>query len=372
MPVDTPQPGDFIQQELDSRGWTQRDLADILGRTLAAVNELIRGKRGITPETAVALGQAFETGPEIWMKRESDYRLSLTATPSSAIQLRAKCYDLAPVKEMEKRQWIRSTKTPEQLEEELKRFFGVPSLDRQPELEVAMRAVQGDALTPSQRAWCFRVRQLGQAVAAGEYREECVDACVRSIRQLAAYPQEAYKVSEVLASYGIRLVVVEPLAGTKVDGVALWLNSNSPVIGVSLRFDRVDGFWFTLCHELAHILHRDQSPVDIDLPDQILMPMTVRPAIEKRADEDASSMLVPKAELESFILRVSPLYSKEKIVRFAHRIKIHPGIIVGQLQHRGEIGYRANREMLAKIRDYVTSVALTDGWGISLDPEVLK
>jgi len=372
MSEHTPRPGEYIERELKSRGWTQRDLADVLGRTLAAVNEIIRSKRGLTTETAVALGQAFGTGPEIWLQREADYRLSLAEQPDNAIPLRARCYDFAPVKEMEKRQWIRATKTPDELEEELKHFFHVASLDHEPELGVALRASVDGTLTPSQRAWCFRVRQLAEVVAVAEYQEDRLGACIRELRQRAAYPQEAHKVSEVLATYGIRLVVVEPLAGTKVDGVALWLDSKSPVIGVSIRYDRVDGFWFTLCHELAHIAHRHQAPVDVDLPEQILMPTTVRPEIERQADDDASSMLVPKAELESFILRVSPLYSKEKIIRFANRIKIHPGIIVGQLQHRGEIGYRANREMLVRIRDYVTSVALTDGWGLSIDPEVFK
>jgi HTH-type transcriptional regulator/antitoxin HigA len=65
-------------------------------------------------------------------------------------------------------------------------------------------------------------------------------------------------------------------------------------------------------------------------------------------------------------MRVSPLYSKTRIIQFAHTIQIHPGIIVGQLQYRGEIGYSANREMLVKIRDIVIDSALTDGWGRSV------
>jgi len=372
MATNTPRPGEFIEQELEARGWTQRDLADILGRTLATVNEIIRSKRGLTTETAVALGQAFGTGPEIWLQREADYRVSLAGQPDNAIRLRARCYDFAPVKEMERRQWIHPTNTPDELEGELKHFFRVTSLDREPELGVALRAPVGDTLTPSQRAWCFRVLQLAEAVAAAEYREDRMSACMRELRQRAAYPQEAHKVSGVLAAYGVRMVVVEPLAGTKVDGVALWLDNKSPVIGVSIRYDRIDGFWFTLCHELAHIIHRHQAPIDVDMPEKILLPTAVRPEMERLADNDAAAMLVPKTELESFVLRVSPLYSKDKIIRFANRIKIHPGIIVGQLQHRGELGYRANREMLVKIRDYVTSVALTDGWGLSIDPGVFK
>jgi HTH-type transcriptional regulator/antitoxin HigA len=136
---------------------------------------------------------------------------------------------------------------------------------------------------------------------------------------------------------------------------------------MSLRYDRNDSFWFTLCHELAHIEHRDESPLDADLTDKMEGITVVRHEMERRANEEASDTLVPKNEIDSFVVRVGPLYSKDKIVKFAYRIKMHPGIIVGQLQRRHEIGYSANREMLSKIRNFVISASLTDGWGHTLD-----
>jgi len=92
---------------------------------------------------------------------------------------------------------------------------------------------------------------------------------------------------------------------------------------------------------------------------------------ERRADEEAAATLVPPQELRSFMRRVGPLYAKDRIIQFAHRIKMHPGVIVGQLQHRGEIGYAANREMLAKVREIVTQTALTDGYGRTIAPGAL-
>ena len=77
--------------------------------------------------------------------------------------------------------------------------------------------------------------------------------------------------------------------------------------------------------------------------------------------------VIPEDKLNSFIMRVSPLYSKKKIIQFAHTIQMHPGIIVGQLQNRGEIGYSANREMLVRIRNNVIKTALTDGWGHNIE-----
>ena len=73
--------------------------------------------------------------------------------------------------------------------------------------------------------------------------------------------------------------------------------------------------------------------------------------------------MVPQEEMESFVRRLAPLFPAQRIIQFAHKIRMHPGVIVGQLQHRGVIGYHAHRDFLVKIRSLITDTALTDGWG---------
>ena len=84
---------------------------------------------------------------------------------------------------------------------------------------------------------------------------------------------------------------------------------------------------------------------------------------ERRADAFAASLLIPPGKLDDFIRETQPRYSKVRIKQFANAIKVHPGIILGQLHRRGEISYASNREMLVKIRDAVTKTSATDGWG---------
>jgi HTH-type transcriptional regulator/antitoxin HigA len=199
-----------------------------------------------------------------------------------------------------------------------------------------------------------------------------LDQAEQKLRILAAYPKEARHLPKVLAEYGIRFVVVEPIAGAKIDGAAFWLDEDSPVIAVSGRFDRIDAFWFTVMHEFSHIRHEDSLSVDSELVGESdATTILVKDEVEMRADKEAAAALIPSEEMDSFIRRLGPLYSKERIVQFAHRIKIHPGIIVGQLQYRGEIGYSAHREMLAKVRSTIIETSLTDGWGRTLSPEFI-
>jgi HTH-type transcriptional regulator/antitoxin HigA len=367
-----PSPGSFIVYELERLGMSQRELAEIMGRPFQVLNDIIKGKKAITAETAIALGAALGTGPEIWLQREAAYQVSQATVDADAVRRRASLYHLAPIKEMEKRGWINKTKNANELEAELKRFFGVSDLATIG-IGAAMRKTDADDdLTPSQRAWCFRVRQLAQSFTVAQYDPTRIADCKRELRKIAAYPQEVYKVPKLLGEFGIRFVVVAPLPGAKVDGVALWLDQDSPVIGMSLRYDRIDSFWFTLKHEVSHIDHRDESPLDADLTDAMEGITVVRAEMERRANAEAADALVPKDEMDSFVLRVGPLYSKEKIIKFAHRIKMHPGVIVGQLQRRHEIGYSANREMLSKIRGFVVSSSITDGWGHTINPRSIE
>jgi HTH-type transcriptional regulator/antitoxin HigA len=74
-------------------------------------------------------------------------------------------------------------------------------------------------------------------------------------------------------------------------------------------------------------------------------------------------MLISKEKLQSFIQRTRPFYYSAKIIQFANLIKIHPGIIAGQLQHKKEIDWGTHRQMLVKVRDILIGAALTDGWG---------
>lgn len=196
-----------------------------------------------------------------------------------------------------------------------------------------------------------------------------MDALLRELRILAAYPAEARRVADVLREFGIRFVVVKHLPNSKIDGAAFWIDERTPAIAVSLRLDRIDNFWFTLMHECTHIRNRDAISIDTEMGVEERCQPLMKDEIERRADEGAAAALIPPSELESFIRRIGPIYAKSNVIQFAHRMKIHPGIIVGQLQHRAELKFGAHREMLPKVREYVVTTAVTDGWGVELSPD---
>jgi HTH-type transcriptional regulator / antitoxin HigA len=367
-------PGKILRQMLEDRGWTQDQLSTITRYGKQAISLIVNCKNGVSADMAKALAAAFGNTPEEWLKWDSQFRLANADADVSDIERRAYLHSLVPLRDMQRRGWISSTDKLERLEAELKNFFGVESLDGEIAFSVAAhRTVTLPFLNVAEKAWCFRARKMATALPVPTFSPAKLSAAEKELRKLAAYPKEARHLTETLAAYGIRFVVVEPLPSAKIDGAAFWLDANSPVIALSVRFDRIDAFWFTLMHEFAHIKNGDALSVDTDLIDGTIgiAVMLVEDAAERLANEQASSSLVPSQELDSFIRRVGPLYSKERIIQFAHKVKIHPGIIVGQLQHRNEIGFSANREMLVKIRAAVIETALTDGWNRSITPGLI-
>jgi len=365
-------PGIFIKEELDARGWTQEDLVQILGRSSYArlISEVINAKRSITPETAAALGEAFGTGAEYWLNLQTAYQLAKARPESSGIARRARLYEKAPIKQLLRRKWIEESPNLDVLERRVLDFYQIESLEEQPEVwRAAARTgtVVYEAPTAEQQAWLMQAKHLAATVQVKPFTDQGLEEALPRLRPLLSQDGQVGSVARILADAGIRLVVVEHLPGSRIDGACLWLDETAPVIALSLRFDRLDYFWHTLLHEIKHVKNRDglrqHAPLDVDLVGQGGEPDTDRLEHERDADRYAADFLIPAHELADFIARCRPLFSTRQIIGFAACMGVHPAIVVGQLHFRQEIPYRQGRPLLAPVRQLVVQSTATDGWG---------
>jgi HTH-type transcriptional regulator / antitoxin HigA len=365
-PAEVFPPGEFLKDELEARGWSQTDLADIIGRGITVVNEILAAKRGITPDTAQALGDAFGSSAQFWLNLETAYRLSLLGH-DDVVSRRARLRAKAPYREMIRRHWIDDPKNIDVLERQLLDFLGISELDQEPKFAHAARKSTSydERPTPPQIAWLCRARQLVPAVASNSYSKGRLPELVKELRALTEAPENARHVPRLLSSYGIRFLMIEPLAGTKIDG-ASFMSRGSPVIVLSLRYDRIDHFWHTLMHELGHVWNGDGLMLDQEIVSDRGPLMGERPEVEQLADAFAVNALIPQDKMDDFVIRVRPLFSSIRVQQFAKTMKVHPGIVVGQLQHKHEISYANLRKLLVPVRQIVIRAALTDGWGSQL------
>jgi HTH-type transcriptional regulator/antitoxin HigA len=365
VPAEVFLPGEFLRDELDARGWTQTEFAEILGRPVRLVNEILVGKRGITPQTALEIGAALGTGPELWLNLETSYRLWHAGPAPERIVREARLRERFPVREMIRRRWIEGSGEVQVLETQVKRFFSIDSLDAPPPVPADWApgvGVQGPAMVNrEEEAWLFRVKQLAASLEVGAYSEQALRDGLPRLQALMADADGVRLVPALLAECGVRFVVVEPLPECRVDGVCFWLESPaSPVVGMSLRFDRIDWFWFVLRHELEHVL-RGETSLDAD-QDPDAPPAAGAPKQEQAANAAAAEFCLPAERLDDFAARVHPVDSEQRIVAFARAVGVHPGIVVGEMQKRTG-RYARLRRHLVKVRDILIESATTDGYG---------
>ena len=361
---DVPHPGFYIREELEAREWTQRDLAYILGTPEQAVNMIISGKRGISPEMAKALGDAFDVSPVLFINLQRAYDMVRAREPDPGVARRARLQSAYPVREMIKRGWLQDTDAA-MLEAQMAHFFGVANANEIPHMDrVAKKSSYYDETPPAQLAWLFRVRQIAGTMTAPAYSEKSLREAISRLKAMLVDPEEARNVPRILAECGVRFVIVEGLPNAKIDAVCFWLNKQSPVIGMSLRFDRIDNFWFVLRHEIEHVLRKDSQKkeiidVNLDGKDDPNLPEE-----ECVANAAAADFCVPTAEMNLFIARKAPFFAERDVIGFARRLNVHPGLVVGQIQRHTE-RWDFLRRYLVKVRGFVLPGSMVDGWGVA-------
>lgn len=350
-------PGAVLRRELDARGWSQKDLAEITGRPEQAISEIVQGSKRITPETALDLGKAFGTSPDLWLNLESSYRLRLGEREKSrevaerAIERRARLYRLVPVRELVKRGWLERVEGLDAMERAVCGFLGIRSLEDEPTLLVSFRHSQARRPEPgAQLAWVRRVEAVAKGkTRKGAFSRAALERAIPSLLDYAARAEDAPRALELVASLGIRVGVVPPLPKSFVDGVAFHEEGGQPVLGISLRYDRVDAFWFSLLHELAHLASGDKAG-HIDVADE----EGGRPdRSESAANARASAWLVDPARYARFVSEHAGRFSGSVVSAFAAELGRHPGIVVGRLQHDGHLPFKSLRAMLVPVKEHL-------------------
>jgi len=364
-------PGQLIGALLTERGWTKRTLAIVLGVDETGVNRLVSDKRPVDAAMAVTLEELFGVPAERFLELQKVYDLGkarLSARPDPGRTTRAQLFGGLPIAEMIKRGWIDADDVRDvaKVQSELMRFFGVNRLEDIETLPHAAKKTQVNTdATPAQLAWLYRVKQITSEMLVARYSPESARTAISKIKPLLSAAEEARKVPRILAESGIRFAIVESLPAAKIDGVCFWFNEASPVIAMSMRYDRVDNFWFVLRHELEHVAQRhglDAMMLDSELEKEKAGTGDSVAEEERVANAAASDFCVPKKMMDAFIARKAPFFNERDIIGFARTIGIHPGLVAGQLRHRtGRYDRWINH--LVKIRSLVAPSAIVDGWG---------
>lgn len=326
-PVESPDPIDAILFRMNEKRLKQADLVPYFG-TSSRVSEVLNRKRPLTVQMiralTIGLGISAET-------------LVGASLPDARSNKGAVDWSKFPIKEMTRRGWIENIGkvAKDNLEEIVKGFIADAGL----EFGAASfrKTFYGEAESPTSRyalyAWLARViqnaRKKKPKIGAFD-PEELSTGYLKELAQLSRFDTGPLLAVEQLEKSGITVIIEPALKGTLLDGAALKDSGGAPIIGLTLRYDRLDHFWFTLLHEVAHIWkHVGDNEAFLD---------DLESSSEDRKEAEANRLAT-----ESFIPRVqwrrSDAYTtpnKDTIERFAKDLKIHPAIVAGRLRKESE------------------------------------
>jgi len=324
-------PGVTLAEAIDALGISQAELARRAGRPVQAIGEIIQGRKEITAETAIELERVVGIPVHVWVRLEADYRTAKAMLAdrhrlAEEIPFARRC----PYGEMTKLGWLPETGDAIERVGHLLGFFGVASLSN---LSAAAAWRKSDALTPDEcalAAWLRKGELEAQEVDVQEFDPDGLAAAFAVIRGFTreSPAQFGQKLKRMLSGLGVALVFVPHLKKTGAHGATRWLGRKA-VVQLSVRFSWADIFWFTLFHELSHLLLHGKKGMFINfLKDH-------RDKYEREADAHAGDLLIPPALYARFLAKCERhrFLPGHEIVEFAADIGIHPGIVVGRLQH---------------------------------------
>ena len=331
VPMGFPSPVAAIEFRLEQAALAPRDLIPFIG-SRAKVSEVLSGKRPLTMPMARALHEHLGIPAAVLLQQPG-------ANFDGEIETLE--WDRFPIKAMAKAGWIRKGRSLSAHSEELVRGLieqaGGPTVASAALYRKSHQARANAKTDPfALKAWCWKV--LGDAnreKPSVTYRPGTVTLeFLRHLAQLSWLEEGPRLAKESLAKHGIPMVTVAHLPKTYLDGAALKLGDGTPVIGLTLRFDRLDNFWFCLLHEIAHVGRH----MDIDSQATFVDDLSLRDVggasddpRETQADEWAEEALVPRAIWESSAVREDP--TAMSVISLANALKVHPAIVAGRIRH---------------------------------------
>lgn len=347
-------PGDTIAEILEEKDWTQVEFAERLQNTPKFVSQLINGKAPITEDTAVRLARVLGSTEKFWLNREANYRAQIAQLEQKErLESWVDWLEELPVKQLMKQGLIAKrrldSKNKPSVVKELLSFFRVASPEGWNSFyggkKVAYRRTKEDQSDLGAITSWLRIGELeAEQQDCPNYNKGKFQKAAKEIRSLTVLPAAEFLplLQQLCRDSGVVFVLVPSIPRAHVSGVARWLNPHKALIQLSLYGKSNDRFWFTFFHEVAHILLHGKDDIFLD---EWSKGKDVPSEQEEEANQWARNFLIPS----KYTLELSQLKSKEQVKEFAAHLGLHPGIVVGRLQHDETISQTWMNELKEKL-----------------------
>lgn len=331
-------PGDTLLETIEAIGMSQVELALRMGRPLKTINEIIKGKAAITPETALQLEKVLGISASFWINRERQYRESLAREGErNSLDQKTRWLQQIPVNEMIELGWMDPFDEPVKLIEAALKFFGIASPDQWLPVSLGKYAVveKHPSLKRnlgSVTAWLRKGELEAQQQPCEPFQTKYVKESLALFRELTLLPVQSFypRLKELCNQVGVAFCIVPELSGVRIYGITRWITNDKALIQMSDRYQQDDAFWFAFYHAMGHLLFHGKRDIFIEAGG-------VKDQKEIEAEKFAKDQLISASILQSLRSDTKAI-QKERIEAFSNELNLSPGILVRGLQSEGMIG----------------------------------
>lgn len=341
-------PGYYLEELIQEMKMTQVEFATRLGITPKNLSDVINGKASISQNIAMNLSLMLGTSVELWLELQKKFDQKVVEMKAvQAIEKEVEDLAMLDYGFFVKLGVVEKVRSKTERVMQLLRFLGVSSFEalKKPDFLVQFRGStkEDEKTILNANAWVQTVMNIGGQIETQPFSKKKLRALLPQIREMSQYsPQECTsELQSKLASCGVALVLLPSLKSSGVYGATKWPEKDKVVVGVSSRRKYADTFWFSLFHELGHVLQtkRMKTLVSLESGEE-------HSEFESIADQFAREQLIPTREYEAFTQEGS--FLAKDIVEFSKAISIHPGIVVGRLQRDGVLPYSSLNDQKIK------------------------
>lgn len=334
-------PGATIKEQLIDRGMSQKEFASRMEMSEKHISNLINGDVQLTPDVAMRLEMVLGLPARFWLNLEAIYREKLLKIEAeNDMDADIAIAKNLPYKEMTANGWVPPTSKKEERVLNLRKFFEVVRLGLLNDNLIPGIACRRQAITEKADyaliAWAQRAKIKARAIQTSPIDLNSLRGNIPAIRAMTKKSPDEFcsELGSILANCGIALIFLPHIGGSFLHG-ATFYDKNKIVIGLTVRGKDADKFWFSLFHEIAHILLGHISQLNGTTEED-----------EEDADKFARDTLIPQEAFD--IYAADRNFTKESMIDFSNRIGIDVGIVVGRLQKEGYIQYNRYNDLKTK------------------------
>lgn len=345
-------PGQTLEEKLDEMDMTQKELAVRTGKPQETISKVINGKSAITPEMARKFEEVMGIPSRFWLERDRAYQEYLVRKAKEKEYERYSDWMRRfPYKTMADFGWVPKVRAPLKRVEALLEFFRVSTpeawenvyLERELKLQFRI-SLKSTRRPESLSAWLRRGELQAQEIEAAPFSVHQLKNILPDLKRIMAQkPNEFFdRIQNAGTKAGVKIIFTPHLPKAPIQGATRWIK-NYPVIQLTDRYKRYDSFWFTLFHELGHIILHGKKEVfleGVNYSDK-------DEEKEHEANTFAAEWLLSSEEEEIIIRRGEATPSEIK--KWAKEFGTHHSVIIGRLQHRGYLSFAEGNKLVENI-----------------------